>query len=830
MAAGSQAPLGIAGAGLRCSWRRDTRTLVMAGKGSHRLFHAVVAGPATTACPGFLAGLAPDARVHAAALQIFEDILSSPDDTGCLPATLDSLLGGAAPRSVLCTGACVGGLLATLAAAWAALRWPDADVRCIVFGTPRLANAAFNQAFGWLVGLSYRCVYRFDPMPDAPLGATSGSPLLGLLGRLRLEFTPTQPDVFLDGRGHARLEDRPIQVQYKWSDHDLRAYLSTLLELAEEHHWSVSPPINQMGMCELVDPFVMARESQLRLAAQHGGGCEEEAGQVSCGKEEAAGRASPGSASASTSLDPSAGSASSPPASPGTPAPAAGGRAATVPLHQASLSGAAAGTGDGGGGGEHQDPSKSSVLGKPASAQAPASPGAEAHAEPASRMLAAAARSTQLSSSMALPDSDANPAAAQHGARGAPRSGPGRSFSSRLRGLFTAAAASVPATSAHLLRAWQEIREALGQIEKVHTTVYPGPGKYVGEAAADSIVQQFAAGQALAHQATSAGSTTGGVSPSADAPPEAAVPGVASGEEAAESDSGGFGQPRTLQQLVAARLRLPLRLSLAAYEDEAGFRRSTGIAQSAMVDDRLFDAQVHVAWLPAGTAGTAVFAFRGTSNRADMLADIKMLRRQVEFLPTQLPGAKCHLGFLQQALAITSATSPACNIGCVLASLSGGAAPTRIICCGHSLGGAVASIASVWAALQWPHADVRCFSFGAPKCGNRKFVRAMQTLVGMRARVVHGADPIPSLPPAWLARYHHVSPTCHLRGSELVLSPGPLALFARLNLRDHQLLQYAKALAAAARAGLDQEVPSAARSGSGRQRADAADLEADKED
>lgn len=39
--------------------------------------------------------------------------------------------------------------------------------------------------------------------------------------------------------------------------------------------------------------------------------------------------------------------------------------------------------------------------------------------------------------------------------------------------------------------------------------------------------------------------------------------------------------------------------------------------------------QVHVAWLPAGAAGTAVFAFRGTSNRADMLADIKVLRRQV---------------------------------------------------------------------------------------------------------------------------------------------------------------------------------------------------------
>lgn len=28
-----------------------------------------------------------------------------------------------------------------------------------------------------------------------------------------------------------------------------------------------------------------------------------------------------------------------------------------------------------------------------------------------------------------------------------------------------------------------------------------------------------------------------------------------------------------------------------------------------------------------------------------------------------------------------------------------------------------------------PAVQVRCFSFGAPKCGNRKFVRALQTLV-----------------------------------------------------------------------------------------------------
>ena len=62
-------------------------------------------------------------------LQTFEDISSDADDSGSLLCALAALLRGATPRCILCCGFCVGGTLATLAAAWVALRWPDADVR-----------------------------------------------------------------------------------------------------------------------------------------------------------------------------------------------------------------------------------------------------------------------------------------------------------------------------------------------------------------------------------------------------------------------------------------------------------------------------------------------------------------------------------------------------------------------------------------------------------------------------------------------------------------------------------------------------------------------------
>lgn len=54
---------------------------------------------------------------------------------------------GAAPRRVVSVGYCIGGGVSTLAAAWAGVQWPTADVRCITFGAPAVGNAAFVAAF-----------------------------------------------------------------------------------------------------------------------------------------------------------------------------------------------------------------------------------------------------------------------------------------------------------------------------------------------------------------------------------------------------------------------------------------------------------------------------------------------------------------------------------------------------------------------------------------------------------------------------------------------------------------------------------------------------------
>ena len=51
------------------------------------------------------------------------------------------------PRRIVCVGFCAAGSVSTLAAAWAAVQWPTADVRCISFGAPAVGNAPFAAAF-----------------------------------------------------------------------------------------------------------------------------------------------------------------------------------------------------------------------------------------------------------------------------------------------------------------------------------------------------------------------------------------------------------------------------------------------------------------------------------------------------------------------------------------------------------------------------------------------------------------------------------------------------------------------------------------------------------
>eukprot|EP00884_Botryococcus_braunii_P017370 jgi/Botrbrau1/4316/Bobra.0232s0008.1 len=84
--------------------------------------------------------------------KVMDDLLSKKALVRVMP-----ILGGMTPRSVICTGADVGGSVAAAAAVLLAVEFPSAEVRCVTVNAPVITygNAAFATLYRYLVGFSY---------------------------------------------------------------------------------------------------------------------------------------------------------------------------------------------------------------------------------------------------------------------------------------------------------------------------------------------------------------------------------------------------------------------------------------------------------------------------------------------------------------------------------------------------------------------------------------------------------------------------------------------------------------------------------------------------
>ena len=72
---------------------------------------------------------------------------------------------------------------------------------------------------------------------------------------------------------------------------------------------------------------------------------------------------------------------------------------------------------------------------------------------------------------------------------------------------------------------------------------------------------------------------------------------------------------------------------------------------------------------------------------------------------------------------------------------------TMVHCVGHSLGGAVASLAADWVKRTYGH-NTKLYTFGAPRVGTDWFVKSTTTILGDENmhRVYHRTDPVPMVP------------------------------------------------------------------------------------
>ena len=79
----------------------------------------------------------------------------------------------------------------------------------------------------------------------------------------------------------------------------------------------------------------------------------------------------------------------------------------------------------------------------------------------------------------------------------------------------------------------------------------------------------------------------------------------------------------------------------------------------------------------------------------------------------------------------------------------------RVVATGHSLGGAIATIAA--ASLRQSGLAVDLYTFGSPRVGNAAFADFVTNQTGAEFRVTHVNDLVPRLPPLILD-YRHTSP------------------------------------------------------------------------
>ena len=142
-----------------------------------------------------------------------------------------------------------------------------------------------------------------------------------------------------------------------------------------------------------------------------------------------------------------------------------------------------------------------------------------------------------------------------------------------------------------------------------------------------------------------------------------------------------------------------------------------------------------------GTAydNTFVVAFRGSEETglADWITDAKIIQALFPYGNNKFTDALTHRGFNEAYQSVRDSVIEAVK----------NSPHKRVICTGHSLGGALAVLCALDIQCNLPDKTITCYTYGAPKVGNDKFAAACQQQIPQLFRFVNGADIVPNIPP-----------------------------------------------------------------------------------
>lgn len=141
-----------------------------------------------------------------------------------------------------------------------------------------------------------------------------------------------------------------------------------------------------------------------------------------------------------------------------------------------------------------------------------------------------------------------------------------------------------------------------------------------------------------------------------------------------------------------------------------------------------------------------IVAFQGSHGYADWFDNLNFKKLHLN------NGIKIHEGFFDQYITILS------TLYVELQKFD----LKKIIFTGHSLGGALATLASIFYKndFYYERLEVFCVTFGSPRVGNRKFAKNFNDYVDVSLRYVNGEDSVTKVPMTWrtpLFGFKHVA-------------------------------------------------------------------------
>lgn len=153
---------------------------------------------------------------------------------------------------------------------------------------------------------------------------------------------------------------------------------------------------------------------------------------------------------------------------------------------------------------------------------------------------------------------------------------------------------------------------------------------------------------------------------------------------------------------------------------------------------------------------TFILAFRGSEETgiADWINDLKFLPADFPYGEKGNTAVKVHYGFIEAYKSVREAMFKAAKE----------TPHKQIICIGHSLGAALATLCAADLKNNLPGKAISVYTFGSPKVGNDEFAKAYNKLVPQTYRIVNGVDMVPNLPPdiPLVVSYVHVGELHHL--------------------------------------------------------------------